>query len=105
MVGSTEPRAAEALEAQTHRERLQLQAVRKHDLSKEILFVLPPYIALGGTPLLGGEPLSGGAAPLFAPVDHPRSPTAFWADASAPLPTNAWWENFVLDAGDQLVQV
>ena len=46
--------------------------------------------------LLDDVPLSA-AEPVFAPIGSAQAPTARWASTDAPLPTNAWWENFVLN--------
>ena len=48
--------------------------------------------------LLEDVPLSADAPP-FTPISSAQAPTARWASTEAPLPTNAWWENFVLNAG------
>ena len=48
--------------------------------------------------LLQDEPLST-AAPTFDLIGSAQAPTARWASTDAPLPTNAWWQNFVLNAG------
>ncbi len=48
--------------------------------------------------LLEDVPLSS-AEPVFAPIGSAQAPTARWASTDAPLPTNAWWENFVLNEG------
>lgn len=48
--------------------------------------------------LLDDVPLSV-AGPVFAPIASAQPPGARWASTDAPLPTNAWWENFVLNAG------
>jgi endo-1,3(4)-beta-glucanase len=48
--------------------------------------------------LLDDVPLST-AAPSFAPIGSAQVPTARWASTGAPLPTNAWWENFALNEG------
>ena len=53
--------------------------------------------------ILGGAPLSSDA-PLFATTDHPKPPSEYWGDNTFPYQTNAWFENFVLDGADQLVQ-
>ena len=48
--------------------------------------------------LLDDVPLST-AEPVFAPIGSAQAPTARWASTDAPLPTNASWENFVLNEG------
>ena len=48
--------------------------------------------------LLDDVPLSTDA-PTFASITSVQEPTARWGSTDAPLPTNAWWENFVLNAG------
>ncbi len=48
--------------------------------------------------LLDDVPLST-QAPPFALITSVQAPTARWASTDAPLPTNAWWENFVLNEG------
>jgi endo-1,3(4)-beta-glucanase len=40
---------------------------------------------------------------LKASANTATTPTAFWGNRAPPLPTNAFWENFVCAAGDQLV--
>lgn len=53
--------------------------------------------------LLGGSPLSD-VAPNLAFLDHPKPPNpSFWGDVQGPYQTNSWWENLVLDDGDQPV--
>lgn len=52
--------------------------------------------------MLGGAPLSTDAPP-FEARDHPKQPTDFWGTHTGPLPTNIWWQNLILDLGDQLV--
>ena len=43
-------------------------------------------------------------APAFAPIEHPKPPSSYWGTNNGPYQTNAWFENFVLDGADQLVQ-
>ena len=52
--------------------------------------------------LLGGPPLSGASAP-WPVADHSLTPSSTWADSSAPLPTNAWWQNLVLGTGENVI--
>ena len=52
--------------------------------------------------ILGGEPLSN-QAPPFTPVPHPKQPNSLWGTNVAPFPTNSWWENAVLDFGNNTV--
>ena len=56
--------------------------------------------------LLGGSPLSTDRPPYQA-VNHPKPPNdvLFGSAAGLPYETNSWWQNFVLDAGDQPVIV
>ena len=48
--------------------------------------------------LLGGSPLST-TSPPFSVQSHGLNPTGLWEDSSAPLPTNAWWQNLALGGG------
>jgi len=54
------------------------------------------------TVLLGGEPLSKASSP-WPSAEHSLAPSSTWADASAPLPTNAWWQNLVLGTGENVI--
>lgn len=56
--------------------------------------------------LLGGSPLSTDRPP-YAALNHPKPPNdvLFGQAAGLPYETNSWWQNFVLDAGDQPVIV
>ncbi len=59
--------------------------------------------ATAQTQILGGEPLAT-SAPTFPDAGtHPAPPGSLWGSNAAPYPTNAWWNNFVLDQGDQAV--
>ena len=44
------------------------------------------------------NPISS-ASPPFATGAHGLRPTPLWTNDEAPLPTNAWWQNLVLDSG------
>ena len=61
---------------------------------------LPP--AAPGQPLLGGTALGGKSLQWPSADPHPLQPTEVWGGAKAPLPTNAWWQNLVLDEGGTL---
>ena len=65
-----------------------------------LVFCLAYQTAFSQAPiaLLDDVPLSA-EAPPFAPITSVQAPTARWASTDAPLPTNAWWENFVLNEG------
>ena len=49
------------------------------------------------TELLGAVPPLGNATAHFPTIVHPRQPSRIWADATAPLPTNEWWQDLVLE--------
>ena len=49
------------------------------------------------TELLGAVPPLGNATAHFPTIVHPRQPSHIWADATAPLPTNEWWQDLVLE--------
>ena len=36
----------------------------------------------------------------FDIVEHPETPTKLWGDRKGPLPTGAFWTNFVVESGD-----
>ena len=55
-------------------------------------------VSIAQVSLLQNEPL-GTDAPPFAGITSSQAPTARWASTDAPLPTNVWWENFVLNEG------
>ena len=57
-------------------------------------------VVQGQDEILGGEPL-GTDMPIFAPTTHPKEPTSFWGTLPGPYETNVWWQNIVLDGGDQ----
>ena len=57
-------------------------------------------VVQGQDEILGGEPL-GTDMPIFAPTTHPKQPTSFWGTLPGPYETNVWWQNIVLDGGDQ----
>ncbi|MEK8023941.1 MAG: glycosyl hydrolase [Candidatus Hydrogenedentota bacterium] len=50
------------------------------------------------------RPLSS-EAPTFTPVDHALSPPSQWRGFSGPKPTNSFWGNLAVDAGDQPVNL
>ena len=52
-----------------------------------------------GLSLLGGDPLGSSSLQWPKADPHPQQPTDLWPDTNAPLPTNAWWENLVLEDG------
>ena len=61
----------------------------------------PPYapgVALLGVASLGSKDLGK----LSKAAPHPQQPSAAWGSASAPLPTNEWWQNLVLEDGGVL---
>ena len=55
-----------------------------------------------GDLILGGDPF-GTDFPIFATTTHPTQTTSFWGSLPGPYETNVWWENIVLDGGDQPV--
>ena len=58
-------------------------------------------LALGSvaqTQLLGDTPLAT-TPPNFTALNHSAPPGGLWADDTAPLPTNAWWQNLALGGG------
>ena len=67
-----------------------------------LLSITPLALSQGGLSLLGGEPLSKASSP-WPSADHSAPPSALWADAAAPLPTNAWWQNLVLGDGENVI--
>lgn len=60
------------------------------------------WLVLGGTAhaqdLFADQPFSM-AQPPYPLLTHAEAPSALWSDASAPLPTNVWWQNMVLGEG------
>ena len=61
----------------------------------------PP--AAPAAPLFGGEPLGSSKLHFPAAAPHPQQPTKIWGGKPhAPLPTNAWWQNVVLDEAGKL---
>lgn len=67
-----------------------------------LLFVLSSCllssVSIAQVSLLQNEPL-GTDTPPFASIASDLAPTSRWANTDSPLPTNAWWENFTLNAG------
>ena len=55
-------------------------------------------------PLFGGEPLGSSKLHFPAAPPHEQQPTKIWGAKKprAPLPTNAWWQNLVLDSYGKL---
>ena len=45
------------------------------------------------------------ATPTHQATTHPFAPSNLWADKTAPLETNAWYENFVLGQGSNQVNL
>ena len=44
--------------------------------------------------------------PLYRPhATHPQKPTSLFGDLKGPYPTNSWWQNLVLQSGDNPVNV
>lgn len=41
----------------------------------------------------------GSDAPPFTTTTSSQLPSSLWADTNQPLPTNVWWQNFVLNQG------
>jgi endoglucanase Acf2 len=65
--------------------------------------VQAPQPSARSSDLLDGPPIGSTSLEHFAAATaHPLPPSALWADAAAPLPTNAWWENLVLQDGGEL---
>ncbi|HEX3777295.1 MAG TPA: hypothetical protein VHV51_22635, partial [Polyangiaceae bacterium] len=60
-----------------------------------------PTIAVDPSDVISDAPLST-AEPSFPSVTHPLAPHAVFGGHASPLPTNAFWENMVLSAGDLL---
>jgi len=61
----------------------------------------PPIVMVTDGNVVSDMPLSPNQPGLPA-VTHPRAPGAFFAGHTAPLPTNAFWENMAVDKGDML---
>lgn len=55
-------------------------------------------VAFAQSDLLGGAPLAT-STPTFSFQNHSAPPGGLWADDTAPLPTNAWWQNLALGGG------
>merc|ERR1719187_2902482 len=57
----------------------------------------------GQQSLLGGAPLSD-VQPHFPWTTHSRQPSGLWGGMNAaPLPTNIWWQNVVLEDGGNVI--
>ena len=72
-----------------------------------LLVLFFPALTLG-LDLLGGSPLSTAPPPnIYVQIDHPKPPNSLLLGTAGngPYETNAWWQNFVLDNGDQPVSV
>ena len=55
--------------------------------------------------LFGGSPLID-TSPPWDHVDHPQiTPSEFFGQENTPFPTNVWWQNMVLNDGDQVAAV
>jgi endo-1,3(4)-beta-glucanase len=60
-----------------------------------------PTIDVDPNDVVSDAPLSTDK-PTFQFATHPQQPSAFFGGHAAPLPTNAFWENAVLDTGEML---
>lgn len=69
-----------------------------------LFLITSPLFTTEAVDILGGSPLSS-SAPPFNPQIHPKPPSGFWGSQSGPYETNTWWQNLVLDNGDQQVNV
>ena len=83
-----------------------LETVMKCFLQMTVTLGLLVYSSLAAIELLGGSPLSTDKPPYEA-RNHPKPPNdaLFGGSAGLPYETNSWWQNFVLDNGDQPVIV
>ena len=61
----------------------------------------PPPVTVDPNGVLSDAPLSANG-PTFAAITHQLKPHAVFGGHSAPLPTNAFWENMVVGQGDML---
>ncbi len=61
----------------------------------------PAAIVVDPNDVVSDAPLSVNK-PAFASATHPLKPHAVFGGHAAPLPTDAFWENMVLDSGDSL---